>query len=86
MMADSLTKRLSPVVTDSRLRMWVAGREKGWERRDVIRCRSRRRFLQLSEDVPGPSTSVSGRRRLWHGLGCGVDSGNVTTVLPEGVG
>jgi hypothetical protein len=85
MMADSFTMRLSPAVTDSRLRMWVAGSEKGWESRDVIRYRSRRRFLQLSEAVPGPLTSVSGRRRLRHGLGCGVDSGNVTTAFPEGV-
>jgi hypothetical protein len=86
MMAASLTIFLSPAATVSRLRMWVAGREKGCERREVMRWRRRRRFLQLKEKVPGPSTSVSGRRRLRHGLGCsdGAASGKVTTASPEG--
>lgn len=68
-MVASLRNRLSPDATDSRLRICVAGVEKGSERRDVMRCRSSRRFLQLNVDVFGPSTSVSGRRRLSDGLG-----------------
>lgn len=73
-MAASLRKRVSPDATDSRLRMCVAGCEKGRERRDVMRKRRRRRFLQHSAAVLGPSTSDRARRRFSDGLGaCGSE-------------
>lgn len=56
----------------------MAGVEKGAERREVIRCRRRRRFLQLNVDVFGPSTSVSGRRRLSDALG--ASDGSLTGI------
>lgn len=62
--AASLRNRLSPDATDSRFRMCEAGCEKGCERRDVIKKRRSRRFLQQSTPVLGPSTSDRARRRL----------------------
>jgi hypothetical protein len=74
MIAASLRNLLSPDATPSLLRMWVAGNEYGLESREVIRCRRSRRFLQLSDAVFTPSTSVSGLRRLR--LGRGGDGGD----------
>lgn len=59
-----LRSLLSPLRIDSRLRMCVAGKEKGRESRDVTRCKRSRRFLQDRGAVLWPSTSVDGRERL----------------------
>ncbi len=68
-MATSFMNRLSSVTTDSRFRICMAGDEKGRDRREVMRFRKRRRFLQLSDAVWGPSTSVTARHRLSIGVG-----------------
>lgn len=67
-MAANFKNRLSPEATDSRLRMWVAGCEKGWDSRDVIRNRLSLRFLQQRAAVLGPSTSDRARLRFREGL------------------
>ena len=47
----------------------MAGEEKGRDRRLVTGHRRRRRFLELSVEVLGPSTSLRGLRRFMGWLG-----------------
>jgi len=61
--------RWSPDTTHSRFGTCVAGAEKGCERRDVTNSLRKRRFLQASDAVSNPSTSVEARLRFRSGLG-----------------